>query len=186
MTGQQVKDWLGRSASVFNQVAAGAQDVVLLKPSFPSYNFDVIDGVTYQIDLSQPSKYDTKGVLLDADASRIVDLSYDGAPLDMRAEFIIATKNYRAGGGGNFPGATPETTEFEGPATNRDVIMRYIAEQGTISPRGYSNWSLKPMVGTSVLFDTGPAANAYLDLIDINIEEAGDGPDGFARFWITL
>jgi 2',3'-cyclic-nucleotide 2'-phosphodiesterase/3'-nucleotidase len=37
-----------------------------------------------------------------------------------------------------------------------------------------------------VLFDTGPAANAYLDLIDINIEEAGDGPDGFARFWITL
>jgi 2',3'-cyclic-nucleotide 2'-phosphodiesterase/3'-nucleotidase len=64
--------------------------------------------------------------------------------------------------------------------------MRYVAEQGTISPRAYSNGSLKPMVGTSVLFDTGPAEKTYLDLVDINIEEAGDGPDGFATFWITL
>ena len=186
VTGQQVKDWLERSAGIFNQVALGAQDVVLLNPSFPSYNFDVIDGVTYQIDLSQPSKYDTKGVLIDADASRIVDLSFNGTPLDMGAEFIIATNNYRAGGGGSFPGATPETTVFEGPDTNRDVIVRYIVEQGTISPRADGNWSFKPMEGTSVLFDTGPAAEAYLDQVDINIEKAGDGPDGFARFRITL
>jgi 2',3'-cyclic-nucleotide 2'-phosphodiesterase/3'-nucleotidase len=186
VTGQQVKDWLERSAGMFNQVAPGAQDVVLLNPDFPSYNFDVIDGVTYQIDLSQPSKFDSKGELLDANASRIVDLSYDGTPLDMAAEFIVATNNYRAGGGGNFPGATPETTVFEGPDTNRDVIVRYIVEQGTISPRADSNWSFKPMDGTTVLFDTGPAAKAYLDQVDANIEEAGDGPDGFARFRISL
>ncbi len=186
VTGQQVKDWLERSAGMFNQVAVGAQDVVLLNPDFPSYNFDVIDGVTYQIDLSQPSKYDSKGELLDANASRIVELSYDGAPLDLTAEFIIATNNYRAGGGGNFPGATPETTVFEGPDTNRDVIVRYIVEQGTISPRADGNWSFMPMEGTTVLFDTGPAATAYLDQVDANIEEAGDGPDGFARFRISL
>ena len=186
VTGQQVKDWLERSAGMFNQVAPGAQDVVLLNPDFPSYNFDVIDGVTYQIDLSQPSKFDSKGELLDANASRIVDLSYDSTPLDMAAEFIVATNNYRAGGGGNFPGATPETTVFEGPDTNRDVIVRYIVEQGTISPRADSNWSFKPMDGTTVLFDTGPAAKAYLDQVDANIEEAGDGPDGFARFRISL
>ena len=186
VTGQQVKDWLERSAGMFNQVAPGAQDVVLLNPDFPSYNFDVIDGVTYQIDLSQPSKYDSKGELVDANASRIVELSYNGAPLDLSAEFIIATNNYRAGGGGNFPGATPETTVFEGPDTNRDVIVRYIVEQGTISPRADSNWSFKSMEGTSVLFDTGPAAAAYLDQVDATIEEAGDGPDGFARFRISL
>lgn len=104
----------------------------------------------------------------------------------MEAEFIIATNNYRAGGGGSFPGATPVTTVFEGPDTNRDVIVRYIVEQGTISPRADGNWSFKPMEGTSVLFDTGPDAEAYLDQVDINIEEAGDGPDGFARFRIKL
>ncbi|PSL19642.1 bifunctional 2',3'-cyclic-nucleotide 2'-phosphodiesterase/3'-nucleotidase [Shimia abyssi] len=186
VTGQQVKDWLERSAGIFNQVTPGAQDVVLLNPAFPSYNFDVIDGVEYQIDLSQPSKYDPKGGLLDENASRIVNLTYNGAPLDLGAEFIIATNNYRAGGGGKFPGASSETTVFEGPDTNRDVIVRYIVEQGTISPRADSNWSFAPMAGTTVLFDTGPAAKAYLDQVDVNIEEAGDGPDGFARFRISL
>lgn len=186
VTGQQVKDWLERSAGIFNQVTPGAQDVVLLNPAFPSYNFDVIDGVEYQIDLSQPSKYDTKGELLDANASRIANLTFDGQPLDMEAEFIIATNNYRAGGGGKFPGATSDTTVFEGPDTNRDVIVRYIVEKGTISPRADSNWSFAPMEGTTVLFDTGPAAKAYLDQVDVQIEEAGAGPDGFARFRIQL
>jgi 2',3'-cyclic-nucleotide 2'-phosphodiesterase/3'-nucleotidase len=186
VTGQQVKDWLERSAGIFNQVGAGEQDVVLLNPSFPSYNFDVIDGVNYQIDLSQPSKYDPKGGLLDAGANRIVGLTYNGAPLDLSAEFIIATNNYRAGGGGRFPGASSDTVVFEGPDTNRDVIVRYIVEKGTISPRADSNWSFAPMQGTSVLFDTGPAAAAYLDQVDVNIEAAGDGPNGFARFRISL
>ncbi len=187
VTGQQVKDWLERSAGIFNQVEPGAQDVVLLNPDFPSYNFDVIDGVEYQIDLSQPSKYDPKGVLLNEDASRIVNLTYNDEPLDMNAEFIIATNNYRAGGGGSFPGATPDTTIFEGPDTNRDVIVRYIVEKGTISPRADANWTFKPMEGTTVLFYTGPAAKAYAtDVPGVTIEEAGDGPDGFARFRISL
>ncbi|MCV3271343.1 bifunctional 2',3'-cyclic-nucleotide 2'-phosphodiesterase/3'-nucleotidase [Roseobacter sinensis] len=186
ITGQQVKDWLERSAGIFNRVSPGALDAMLINPSFPSYNFDVIDGVAYQIDLSQPSKYDPKGELLDASANRIVNLTYNGAPLDLDAEFIVATNNYRAGGGGNFPGATPETVIFEGPDTNRDVIVRYIVEQGTISPRADSNWSFAPMEGTTVLFDTGPAAKAYLDQVNAEIEPAGDGPDGFARFRISL
>ncbi|WP_424987039.1 bifunctional 2',3'-cyclic-nucleotide 2'-phosphodiesterase/3'-nucleotidase [Microbulbifer sp. S227A] len=186
VTGQQVKDWLERSAGMFNQVTPGAQDVVLLNPDFPSYNFDVIDGVEYQIDLSQPSKYDTKGALLNANANRIVNLTFDGKPIDLDAEFIIATNNYRASGGGAFPGASSETTVFEGPDTNRDVIVRYIVEKGTISPKADGNWSFAPLEGTTVLFDTGPAARAYLDQVDAPIAEAGDGPDGFARFRISL
>lgn len=186
VNGQQVKDWLERSAGIFNQVEVGAQNVVLLNPEFPSYNFDVIDGVTYQIDLSQPSKYDSDGELINEGANRIVNLAYSGQPVDMAAEFIVATNNYRAGGGGNFSGATPETTIFEGPDTNRDVIVRYIVEKGTISPRADNNWSFAPMDGTTVLFDTGPTAAAYLDEVNLQIEEAGDGPNGFARFRITL
>lgn len=53
INGAQVKNWLEMSAYMFNTVEAGAKDAPLLNADFPSYNFDVIDGVTYRIDISK-------------------------------------------------------------------------------------------------------------------------------------
>lgn len=187
ITGAQVKDWLERSAGMFNQIAPGQPDQILLNPDFPSYNFDVIDGVSYQIDLSQPSRFDRDGTVIDAGANRIVNLTFDGQPLDPAAEFIVATNNYRAGGGGNFPGNDGSTIIFEGPDANRDIIVRYIVDQGTIDPEADNNWSFASLDGATVLFDTGPVASVYLDKLDtLAIEPAGDGDDGFARYRIRL
>jgi 2',3'-cyclic-nucleotide 2'-phosphodiesterase/3'-nucleotidase len=187
VTGAQVKGWLERSAGMFNQVEAGKADQLLLNPEFPSYNFDVMDGVTYKIDLSQPSRFNSKGELLDANANRIVDLMFEGKPVTDDMEFIVATNNYRASGGGSFPGAKGDTIIFEGPDTNRDVIVRYIVDKGTISPSADANWSFKSLADTSVLFDTGPKGKDRIaDVKGVAIEPAGDGPDGFARYRITL
>ena len=187
VTGAQVKDWLERSAGMFNQVTPGEADQMLLNPEFPSYNFDVMDGVTYQIDLSQPSKFDSKGEVINPDANRILNLNFDGKPIDPAAKFIVATNNYRASGGGAFPGAMGDSIVFEGPDTNRDVIVRYIVEQGTISPRADANWTFAPVDGASVLFDTGPKAADYVaDVKGVDIAPAGEGDDGFARFRIQL
>ncbi|WP_133486450.1 bifunctional 2',3'-cyclic-nucleotide 2'-phosphodiesterase/3'-nucleotidase [Aliiroseovarius marinus] len=187
INGATVREWLERSAGMFNQIDAGSEDAVLLNPDFPSYNFDVIDGVTYEIDLSQPSRYNKKGEVVAPDAHRIANLSFNGQPIDDAQEFIVATNNYRAGGGGSFPGADGSTTVFEGPDTNRDVIVRYIVEQGTVSPKADANWRFAPMEDTTVLFETGPAAAPHAGNVEgVTIEEAGTSDTGFALFRITL
>ena len=66
ITGAGVKEWLERSAGIFNQIKPDMIDQPLINPEFPSYNFDVIDGVTYRIDLTQPSKYDSEGETVNA------------------------------------------------------------------------------------------------------------------------
>ena len=187
ISGKDVRDWLERSAGMFNQVAPGTRDTALLNPSFPSYNFDVMDGVTYEIDLSQPSKFGPKGELENPDANRIKNLAYNGQPVTDDMEFVVATNNYRASGGGSFPGADGSTVIFEAPDTNRDVIVRYIVEQGTIQPSADANWTFAPLADTSVLFETGPKAADYVDDVKgVSISPAGDGADGFALFRLNL
>ena len=187
ISGSQVREWLEMSAGIFNQVEAGKPDQPLINAGFPSYNFDVIDGVTYRIDLTQPPKYDPKGNLINPESNRIVDLQFNGKPVDPTQKFVVATNNYRASGGGNFPDINDDVVIFVGPDTNRDVIVRYIVEQGTINPSADANWRFQSADGATVIFETGPAGEPYAaDVQGVSIEPAGEGAEGFAKYRIKL
>jgi 2',3'-cyclic-nucleotide 2'-phosphodiesterase/3'-nucleotidase len=187
ITGEQVKNWLEMSAAMFNEVKPGSKDAELLNNAFPSYNFDVIDGVTYQIDLSQPRRFDDDGKLINAASNRIQNLQFDGKPIDLKQKFVVVTNNYRAGGGGKFPEIAADKVVFQAPDTNRDVIVRFVHEEGTINPSADGNWSFKPLPGTTAVFQTGPKAKQFLaDVKSVKIEDAGEGTDGFSKFRLIL
>ncbi|MFC5653213.1 bifunctional 2',3'-cyclic-nucleotide 2'-phosphodiesterase/3'-nucleotidase [Paenibacillus solisilvae] len=186
--GSVVKEWLEMSAGAFNQInPAAAEEQSLLNPKFAVYNFDVIDGVQYQIDVTKPSKYDESGKLIHADASRIINLTYNGAPIDLNQDFIVVTNNYRAGGGGNFPGVKGSELVVDSPDENRQVLMNYIMEQKTINPTADNNWSIAPIQGNAnVTFTSSPAGAGMLtESSNINyLDKTND--KGFGIYSIDL
>ncbi|PZE21559.1 bifunctional 2',3'-cyclic-nucleotide 2'-phosphodiesterase/3'-nucleotidase [Paenibacillus xerothermodurans] len=148
MSGEQVKEWLEMSAGQFNQIDPNrADEQPLINASFPSFNFDVIDGVTYQIDVTQPARYNTDGNVANAAASRIKQLQWNGQPIDMNQDFVVVTNNYRAGGGGNFPGIhnNPGLEKLNFPDENRQALVDFIKSQGTINPTADRNWTFTPI-----------------------------------------
>ncbi|RNF39640.1 bifunctional 2',3'-cyclic-nucleotide 2'-phosphodiesterase/3'-nucleotidase [Planococcus salinus] len=185
LTGADLLEWLEMSAGQFNQVdpnATGPQQLV--DPEFRTYNFDVIDGVTYEIDVTEPEKYDNEGVLVNPDANRIKNLTYEGEPVAADQEFLVATNNYRASG--NFPGVVNATESLDFAYENRQAIIDYLVEQQTIDPSADGNWSFAPIEGEQTLqFET--SGNAQ-DLIpaDSGITYVGPAQDGFATYQIVV
>lgn len=184
VAGSNVREWLEHSASQFLQIEPGRADQPLIDPSYPSFDFDVIDGVSYKIDLTQPARYNKDGALIHPDASRIVDLAFEGRPIDEAATFIIATSDYRAGGGGSFPGTGPDAVVFAGADTIPEILIRAIVQAGEIDPKPDGNWTFAPIDGASALFVSGPKARAHIP--NDTIAYVGEGPDGFALFRLSF
>ena len=190
LTGAEVREWLEMSAGQFNQIDIDASEPqMLVNDSFPTYNFDVIDGVTYDIDISQPSRYDPKGNLINPGASRIVNLQYDGRPVADGKKFVVATNNYRASGGGNFPGVTSDKIIIDAPDENRQVLANYIAELGQVNPSADMNWDFAAIPhATGLLFRTSPSETAakFADQFDNISYDGRIDEEGFAMYRIDL
>ncbi|WP_216082094.1 2',3'-cyclic-nucleotide 2'-phosphodiesterase [Citrobacter sp. MGH 55] len=167
-SGKEVKEWLECSAGQFNQI-----DVTSSKPQslinwdgFRTYNFDVIDGVEYQIDVSQPARYDGECQTVNPSAERIKNLTFNGKPIDPNATFLVATNNYRAYGG-KFAGTGDNHIAFASPDENRSVLAAWIGAEsqraGEIHPAADNNWRLAPIHSEKKLdirFETSPGDKA--------------------------
>lgn len=189
VTGAALSDWLEHAAGQFNQILHGGQDQMLRDPAVPSYNFDVICGLRYVIDPSQPARFAPDGRLINPDARRVRDITWNGNPVAADDQFVVATNSYRASGGGGFAAAVEmhsvalDAGSPYAPETIPEVLANYVARCGVVIPVTRPVWRFAPSPGTSVLFDSAPAAADTLhELNGICIERAGTAPDGFARF----
>jgi 2',3'-cyclic-nucleotide 2'-phosphodiesterase/3'-nucleotidase len=124
VNGGQLKDWLEKAAERFNRIdPAVATPQELINAGFPGYNFDTLSSpeVHYEIDVTQPV------------GQRIRALTWRGQAVRPEQEFIVATNNYRASGGGNFPDLDGSKTVLASPDTNRDVLIAYLKQAKTVT-----------------------------------------------------
>lgn len=126
VSGADILDWLERAAMRFAQIDPNlATPQQLINPAMPGYHFDIFTDsrISYEIDVTQPLP--PMGMKA---SGRIKNLLWNGQPMDLGAEFIVATNNYRASGGGSFPGLDGSKTIYASPDTNRDVLIAYIKQ----------------------------------------------------------
>ena len=187
LTGAQIRDWLERAAICFNKVVPGQADQPLFNPQVPGHNFDVIDGLSYVIDLSQPARYDRVGRLIRKATHRIGDLRHNGTPVADDTLFLMATNSFRAYGGGPYPKLPPSSFALTSRIPIRDIVAQYAREIGTYSGATDPVWGFAPMPDTSVIFDTGPGIRRYREEIEVlGATDLGDTRSGFARFRLPL
>ena len=178
LTGAQVREWLEMSAVAFNRIdPQGAPAQQLVDASFPSYNFDTLDGVSYNIDVTQPARYNRGGKLVAPDARRIVDLRFKGQPIDDKAWFAVVTNNYRASGGGDFPGLDGSNVILQAPDENREALLQYLQANPRVTPTADGNWRILPVPGVKLRFVSSAAAVKHLARYPqiLLVAERGDG-----------
>ncbi len=182
LNGAQVREWLEMSAGAFNRIdPAGAPEQNLINGSFPSYNFDTLDGVSYTVDVSQHARYDRSGKLVASDAHRIHDLRHNGQPVADSTVFAVVTNNYRATGGGSFPGLDGSNIIMDAPDENREALLQYLQAQKQIDPAADGNWRVRPVPGVKLRFVSGAGGVAHLARYP-QIKLVKDNGDGTALY----
>ncbi|MFJ4559450.1 bifunctional metallophosphatase/5'-nucleotidase [Streptomyces massasporeus] len=135
MTGAQMKAYLEFSANYFVQTAPDAAvDPAKLTNAngTPDYNYDVVSGLSYEIDIAKPA------------GSRVTNVRFEGQPLADDAKFVFAVNNYRANGGGNFPHVAAAQLVWSNSDEIRNTMIAWVKAKGSIDPAAFAgvDWKL--------------------------------------------
>ncbi|MFJ8216899.1 bifunctional 2',3'-cyclic-nucleotide 2'-phosphodiesterase/3'-nucleotidase [Bacillus cereus] len=187
VNGAQVKEWLEMSAGQFNQIdPQKTEEQPLVNIGYPTYNFDILDGLKYEIDVTQPAKYDKDGKVVNANTNRIINMTYEGKQVADNQEFIVATNNYR-GSSQTFPGVSKGEVVYQSQDETRQIIVKYMQETPVIDPAADKNWTFKPIVADKLntTFDSSPNAQKYIKK-DGKISYVGPSENEFAKYAIDI
>jgi 2',3'-cyclic-nucleotide 2'-phosphodiesterase/3'-nucleotidase len=132
VTGQQLKDALEHSARYFRAYEPGKSAAELIDEKIPAYNFDIAEGVTYELDISRPF------------GDRIQKLSFRGQPVKATQKFRLATNNYRVNGGGGYTMYKKAPVLYRSSDEVRELIIDWVERNKTIPVQATGNWRLVP------------------------------------------
>ncbi len=159
LTGKEIKDFLEYSYGGWMNTMANADDHIMnfkkddkgnliFNERYNSYdlvmryyNYDSAAGIDYTVDVSKPEgqRINIKGFS-------------DGRAFDMNATYLVAINSYRGNGGGGHltKGVGLSKDEIKArlkSSTIKDLryyLMKWIEEQGTVTPKALGNWSIVP------------------------------------------
>ena len=165
VNGAIVREWLERSACIFNLIdpgKVGPQE--LIDQHIPSYAFDMVAGLKYSINPTKAKRYAVDGTLVRRDIRRVSDIILDGVPLQDDQIIFVATNSWRADGGHSFPGLDGSNIVLRSSITIKEIIKEYLSGPNAKTAAPPIDWRLicndrRPV---DVTFLSGPGVLRYL------------------------
>jgi 2',3'-cyclic-nucleotide 2'-phosphodiesterase (5'-nucleotidase family) len=139
ISGRQLREYLEHSARYYRTAADGTPSV---DPSVPGYNFDIVAGADYTLDVSRPV------------GQRVTRLDFKGRPIAPTDSFTLALNNYRQTGGGGYAMLSGARVVYDKSEEIRQLLVDEVRRRGTINPWNYftRNWRIEPVSAVGTLY----------------------------------
>ncbi len=175
VNGADLRNWLEHSASVYNQLLPDAPEQPLLDHNNPSFIFDTIYGLDYEIDPSRPI------------GQRISNLRIKNTPITPDQRFIIATNQFRAAGGGGYDALNLAEPVFQCDLTPTQSITQALQNDDFAEWMETVSWRLICDGMRKGVFECSPnAAHYFHEIKGLAPKILGHTETGFDRIQVTL
>ena len=139
ISGRQLRAYLEHSARYYRTGADGAPGI---DPTVPGYNFEIVAGVDYTLDVSRPV------------GQRVTRLDFKGRPVAPTDSFTLALSNYRQTGGGGYAMLSGAPVVYDKQEEIRQLLVDEVKRKGTVNPWNYftRNWRIEPASAVATLY----------------------------------
>jgi 2',3'-cyclic-nucleotide 2'-phosphodiesterase/3'-nucleotidase len=131
-TGKMVREALENAARYFQTCTGDCSQGPLINRKVLGYNYDMAQGVEYEIDLTRPA------------GDRIRNLRWHGQPLQDAQPLRIAVNNYRSGGSAGYSIYRGAKIVWRSGDEIRDLVIRYYIEHKELPAKPDGNWRIVP------------------------------------------
>ncbi|HXV85138.1 MAG TPA: 5'-nucleotidase C-terminal domain-containing protein, partial [Gemmatimonadales bacterium] len=106
----------------------------IINQGIPGYNYDMVSGVSYVVDLSRPP------------GSRILQLTYQGQLVGPGDSFTLALNNYRQSGGGGYTMLAGLPVVYDRDQSIRELLVDAVRQAGALRAGEFfqESWRIIP------------------------------------------